>query len=146
MTAAPVVLTIHERDITFEVCRRCARCCQIELTLPNASTRYRKFLRGVGLRLSPAPAEQRLDCCDMPHDVTVQLGPCGHLKSETVDGEAALLCGLYGDARRPQLCEEYNCVSWAKSLDRFTLDNEVLAAAQRARNRLRRTASPSAEV
>ncbi len=137
MADVPAVLTIHERDITSDVCRRCARCCEVDIALPGTNSRYRRFLRAIGYRLSPPAAEGQADCCDKVHDATLHLGPCQHLKSETVAGEVLHSCGLYGDPRRPQLCDEYNCVSWAKAQDSYKLTNPHLAAAQHAWQRVR---------
>jgi len=126
------LLTIHERDITSEVCRRCARCCEVDLQLTNTNPRYRRFLRGVGFRLTPPPKEGSDDCCDAVHDVTLHLGPCRHLRKDAVNGETLFSCGLYGDARRPELCEHFNCVSWAKASNSYNLGNAMLRAAQEA--------------
>ncbi len=126
------VLTIHERDISPAVCQRCARCCQIEIKLPNTDSRYRKFLRGVGMNLSPPVADGQDDCCDDPHEATLRLGPCMHLRSEETPGGPRYACALYGDSRRPELCEHFNCVSWAKVANLYNPRNELMACAQRA--------------
>lgn len=41
------LLTIHERDITSEVCQRCAKCCEVDVQLPGTNSRYRKFLPAI---------------------------------------------------------------------------------------------------
>lgn len=129
----PTVLTLHERDITSEVCQRCAKCCEIDIQLPNTNSRYRQFLRGVGYTLSPPPVEGQDDCCDKVHDATLHLGPCRHLDSQVDDlGITLFSCRLHGDLRRPQLCEEFNCVSWAKTRGEYSIANQFLFHAERA--------------
>lgn len=130
--SAVTLLTIHERDVTSELCQRCAKCCEIDITLAATNSRYRRFLRGVGFRLTPAAVEGRDDCCDDAHDATLHLGPCTHLQRDNVEGETLFRCGLHGDPRRPQLCEDFNCVSWAKAANTYTLNNHLLRAAQEA--------------
>lgn len=129
---AIAVLAIHERDITPEVCRRCAACCQVELRVQNTDSRYRRFLRGIGLSISPPISDGKDDCCDGVHEVTVHLGPCQHLRSEPTDGQTLYSCALYDDLSRPQLCEQYNCVSWAKANNAYNVNNALIAGAQSA--------------
>jgi len=125
-------LSIHERDITSAVCQRCAKCCEIDIRVPNTDSRYRAFLRGVGLRISPTPSSGQIDCCDQVHEITLHLGPCEHLRSRRESGTTIYACALHGDARRPILCDHYNCVSWAKAHNRYSSDNPMLVAAQEA--------------
>jgi hypothetical protein len=132
MADALTVLAIREADTTSDVCRRCAKCCEIELRVANTDSRYRRFLRGMGLQISPPVSDGKEDCCDQVHEVTVHLGPCRYLRSEPLEGQTLYSCALYGDARRPQLCEQYNCVSWAKANNAYHVNNQMLAAAQTA--------------
>lgn len=141
------VLAIHERDITPEVCRRCAACCQVDVRVPNTDSRYRRFLRGIGLSISPPISDGKDDCCDNVHEITVHLGPCSHLRSQPTDGATLYSCMLYDDLRRPQLCEQYNCVSWAKANNAYNLNNAVLSAAQRVWVSVhRRRSAPTEDV
>lgn len=143
----PTVLTIREGDITPEVCRRCAACCRmILLQVPNMDARFRRFLRGVGFRLTPAPKEGAEDCCDGAHPTTVDLGPCCHLVTGPAGADATYECGIYGDPSRPQLCADFNCVSWAKVSNQYTQDNELLARAQEAWSRLGNGRDPAKEA
>ena len=127
-------LTIHESDVSSALCRSCARCCEITLKLPATDSRYRRFLRSVGFELAPAAEAGLADCCDEVHDVTVRFGPCAHL---TGGHETGFSCNLYGSEAYPELCEHYNCVSWAKVNNAYSADNEIVAHAQAALDRLR---------
>jgi hypothetical protein len=134
---SPTVLTIREADITSELCRRCAACCQISIQVPNLDARFRRFLRGVGFEVSPPPKEESEDCCDGTHASTVHLGPCRHLIRRDGEAGATHECAAYDDPRRPQLCADFNCVSWAKANNTYNLDNVLLVRAQAAWNVLR---------
>ena len=46
---------------------------------------------------------------------------CTHLKGGNGEGWE---CGIYN--RRPQICKDFNCVSWAKVSNNKELYNEVL--------------------
>ncbi len=94
--------------------------------------RFRRFLRAVGFDLTPAPKEGNDDCCDGVHATTVHLGPCRHLVTREGDTGAINECAMYDDPRRPQLCADFNCVSWAKANNNYTLDNQFLTRAQEA--------------
>lgn len=128
---ALAVPSVHERDIVSAVCQRCARCCELDIKLTPSDSRYRRFLRGVGLSLVP-PQPNSDDCCDQVHDVTLHLGPCRHLQKPPVNGETLFFCELFGDNRRPQLCRDFNCVSWAKARNEYHADNAALVAAREA--------------
>ena len=126
------VSTITELDISPQLCRR-AKCCEIQLNLPKTDSRYRKFLRALGFAMAPAPADGSADCCGNVHDVTLNLGPCRHLRKEQIDGEELFACKIYHESDSfPDLCRDFNCVSWAKCRNSYNLDNATLAAAQQA--------------
>jgi hypothetical protein len=137
MAGAQTVLVIREGDITPEVCERCAACCRISIQVPNMDARFRRFLRGVGFQLTPPPKEGADDCCDGVHATTVQLGPCRHLVAGEAAGSDAYRCALYADPRRPQLCADFNCVSWAKANNTYNLDNLLIVRAQETWSALR---------
>lgn len=129
-------LSIHEKDIGSQVCQRCAACCRIKLSLPKTDPRYRKFLRGVGLTILPPPTEEG-DCCDKIHDVSVDLGNCLHLEISDQEGHPFYKCRIHGTEDFPELCEQYNCVGWAKARNGYNEDNEMLRQAQAAFDSLR---------
>jgi hypothetical protein len=93
----------------------------------------------VGLKVLPAIADNADDCCDKVHDVTLHLGPCAHLQTTRDEGGTRYRCAVYGDVRRPQLCEEYNCVGFAHASNTYNLNNTRIVAAQEALNELETT-------
>jgi hypothetical protein len=142
----PTLLAIREADITSGVCRRCAACCQVTIQVAGADARYRKFLREVGLELVPPPRPGKDDCCDDAHAVTVKLGPCRHLVTGLgAGGEPSFGCAVYEDVRRPQLCADFNCVSWAKTNNTYTMDNQLIVRAQQVWKSLRASRAGVAE-
>ena len=130
-------LTIHERDITSELCRQCGACCRILLTLENTDRRYRTFLRQTGFALNTPRREGDTDCCDETHSVQVDTGYCRHLAREEREGTVHCACNLYESPEFPQMCAEFNCVSWAKARNQYKPDNALLVAAQAAYDRMR---------
>jgi hypothetical protein len=54
-----VEINITQKDISSELCQRCAACCDVWLTVPKADPRYRMFLCQRGLRVDPPPKEGR---------------------------------------------------------------------------------------
>lgn len=132
-------IDIHERDIGPELCQVCGACCQITFKLRDTNTRYRRFLRQIGYMLLPGPAQGQPDCCDKKHDVTVNMGYCKHLDIEHCQDGELYRCKIYNTGDLPELCSQYNCVSWAKANDKYSAGNSLLAKAQQALNRLRKT-------
>lgn len=129
---SPTPITIHERDISSRVCRLCAACCRIKVLIPNTDSRYRTFLRKIGYSVLPAAPAASADCCDKVHDATLDLGWCKHLRLPTADSSSTYACSIYGSPEFPQLCAQYNCVSWAKSSNKYNPQNELLRKAQQA--------------
>lgn len=125
--------TIHERDITSSVCQRCAHCCHIRIKLPKTDSRYRAFLRQIGVPLLPPAVEGGKDCCEKEHDAEIDLGMCPHL----VESDTKFACALYGTPSFPEMCAEFNCVSWAKAFNVFDKNNRVIQAALRAKEKLK---------
>ena len=104
---------LQEKDITEDVCKRCGICCEIELK-PNWTDSRRMFWLG-------AIVEN--------HDNITQTGSgirsrCSHLKQTKHATNPYWECDIYED--RPQLCRDFNCVSWAKVTNDLTQYNRVL--------------------
>lgn len=133
-------LTITQRDITSELCQRCAACCRVTLTLRNTDSRYRVFLRTLGFSVLPAATDAAADCCDKVHDARIDTGDCPHLATDA-GPPPRRRCNLYGSARYPALCDDYDCVSWARHDNTYHDGNPLLVAAQRALDELERERS-----
>ena len=132
-------LDIHERDIDSRLCQTCGACCRVTFKLRHTTTRYRRFLRQIGYTLIPPAKAGKQDCCDKKHDTTVDMDFCTHLEiREFADGKT-YRCRIYGTGRYPQLCEQYNCVSWAKANEAYNTKNPLLMTAQKALNSLNKT-------
>ena len=129
-------LDIHERDIEPSLCRRCAACCRVTFKLRDTTSRYRRFLRQIGYTVLPA-APGQVDCCAKKHDATVDMGYCKHLEIDQGDDGTTYRCRVHGTAELPELCAQFNCVSWAKANDHYTTSNALLVHAQRALDGLR---------
>ena len=132
-------LDIHERDIDSEVCQACGACCRVSFRLPETTTRYRRYLRQIGYTLYPAAKPGTPDCCNNKHDVKVDMGECAHLEIRLRGEDRFYRCRIYGTPRYPELCEQYNCVSWAKANDTYSTRNALLMSAQKALYRVRRS-------
>ena len=130
-------LDIHERDIDSRLCRTCGACCRVTFKLRNTTPRYRRFLRQIGYTLLPPAKSGKPDCCDKKHDATVDMDFCAHLEIREFAEGKVFRCRIYGTGRYPQLCEQYNCVSWAKANDAYNTKNSLLMSAQKALDRLR---------
>jgi len=128
---------IHERDITPELCRLCGACCRINLRLPDTDTRYRAFLRQTGHTVSPPAQVNQKDCCEKRHEATVDMGYCQHLDVKGDGEQCSFSCRIYAAPEFPELCEQYNCVSWAKAEGKFPSGSDYVEAARIALHRLR---------
>lgn len=129
-------LDIHERDIGSKLCQMCAACCRITFNLQDTTSRYRQFLRQIGYNLLPPPVQEQTDCCDKKHDAKVDMGYCMHLEIEERPDGNVYRCHIYGTSEYPDLCEQFNCVSWAKANDTYSERNSLLASAQQALDKL----------
>ena len=130
-------LDIHERDIESRLCQTCGACCRVTFKLRDTSTRYRRFLRQIGYTLLPPAQVGKSDCCDKKHDAAVDMDFCGHLEIREFAEGKTYRCRIYGTAGYPELCEQFNCVSWAKANETYTIRNSLLQRAQQALHRLR---------
>lgn len=130
--ASPQTLTITPRDIDSRVCQLCGACCRIYIPLPKTDSRYRMFLRGIGHTVFPAAKSATEDCCTKVHDARLDLGWCQYLRIAEDGQRPSYSCSLYGTTRFPQLCAQYNCVSWALAHNLYSPNNGMLRAAQSA--------------
>ena len=104
---------LQEKDITEDVCKSCGICCEIELKPSWTDARRIDWLRAIVDK----------------HDNITQTGSgirirCSHLKQTKHATDPHWECDIYED--RPQLCRDFNCVSWAKYSNDLTQYNRVL--------------------
>ena len=108
---------LKEQDITEDLCKRCGLCCSMDIRPQWADKRMMEALR--------AMVEKSPDVTFLGDGIRIK---CSHLKqtthAETPTGE----CSIYED--RPQLCEDFNCVSWAKVSNNRTQYEQVLEKAK----------------
>jgi hypothetical protein len=130
-------IDITHSNITSDVCQRCAACCKISFKISNTSSRYRKFLRQIGFNVRPPMVDGTKDCCEDQHDITVDMGYCKHLEIYTEDSGTHYQCSLYGTDDLPELCTDFDCVSWAKFSGTYSGDNKTLVEAQDALDQVR---------
>ncbi len=130
-------LDIHERDVEPILCRTCAACCRVTLSLRDTVSRYRCFLRQIGYEVLPPRTSTSADCCDKRHDARLDMGYCKYLEIGNTPATTAYRCRIYESEEMPQLCTDYNCVSWAKANDTYNEKNATLVKAQEALERLR---------
>ncbi len=138
-------IDISHKDIGSELCQRCAACCRVSLNIPGTTTRYRDFLRKLGYSVSPPPNENGEDCCEKQHDISLDMGYCKHLAIDSENGETLYRCKVYGTSEFPDLCADFDCVSWAKHGDAHRDSNKTIAAAQTALNLLRMKPAENAD-
>tara|TARA_Y100001951_G_C11157131_1_gene192627 strand:- start:299 stop:664 length:366 start_codon:yes stop_codon:yes gene_type:complete len=99
---------LQENDITSELCEKCAICCHSTITLPWEVRALDWF-----------------DTVIETNELVEKVGhgtyqfTCGYLKDNQ--------CSIYED--RPQLCRDYNCVTWAKCGKDLPSFNKVLKIA-----------------
>jgi|TARA_Y100000034_G_scaffold14118_1_gene14794 Fe-S-cluster containining protein len=106
------VWPLPEEAITEEVCQRCGICCEIEIKPSWTDPRRFEWLRAI--------VENHDNIQSTEKGIRIR---CSHLK-ETVMGWKRMGCDIYDD--RPQLCRDFNCVSWAKYSGDTTQYNRVL--------------------
>jgi len=98
---------LRQEDITSDVCRRCAACCQAVLNVDGDLRHLEFFEKIVGPRLEVVwRGVCGCGCGTVKYRGQIKEA-CPAL--EKVDGR--YVCKDYD--RRPQLCREFNCVTWA---------------------------------
>ncbi len=104
---------LKESDINSEVCGKCGICCSMELKPSWHDERMMKAL----------------EVMVQGHENIMFLGngiriTCSHLKKSSDFGNASYRCNIYDS--RPQLCRDFNCVTWAKVSNNLDQYNRVL--------------------
>ena len=108
---------LKEQDITQDLCKRCGLCCSMDIRPQWADKRMMEALRTM--------VEKSPDVTFLGDGIRIK---CSYLRqtkhAETPEWE----CSIYED--RPQLCEDFNCVSWAKASNNRTQYEQVLEKAK----------------
>jgi len=97
---------LQEADITEDVCKGCAICCEIEIKPNWEDPRQLEWLHAI--------VENHDNIQNSERGIKIR---CSHL----IDNYK---CGIY--ERRPKMCRDFNCVSWAKVSNNLTQYNKVL--------------------
>jgi|TARA_Y100000310_G_scaffold1807_1_gene2269 hypothetical protein len=104
---------LKEEDITERACKSCGICCEIELKPNWKSPRQFEWLRAI--------AEGHDNITNTEKGIRIK---CSHLRQTKHATDPHWECNIYED--RPQLCRDFNCVSWAKYSNDLTQYNRVL--------------------
>ena len=104
---------LQEEDITEDVCKKCAICCEIELKPNWKNPRQFEWLSAI--------VEGHDNITETKKGIRIR---CSHLRQTKYATEPHWECDIY--ETRPQLCRDFNCVSWAKYSDDLTQYNRVL--------------------
>tara|TARA_R110000824_G_scaffold121016_2_gene276908 strand:+ start:1326 stop:1724 length:399 start_codon:yes stop_codon:yes gene_type:complete len=114
---------LKEKDITSDVCKRCAICCTIEVHvslspldgIPEEGLAFINdnvnFLMDQGV-----PGKGKITKTKNGYRIA-----CIHLEHKE-DGTYS--CGIY--KMRPRLCKNFNCVEWAKESGNLYQYNQAL--------------------
>ena len=104
---------LQESDITEDVCKSCGICCEIELKPNWKKPRQFEWLHAI--------VENHDNIETTEKGIRIR---CSHLRKTKHATHPYWECDIYED--RPQLCSDFNCVSWAKYSDDLTQYNMVL--------------------
>ena len=107
---------LQEKDITHELCKRCGLCCELTIACDTDDPRQLEFYRAV--------VENNPEITFIDGTLSIR---CSHLRQTTLSDSPQWECDIYED--RPQLCKDYNCVSWAKVSNDTSRYDQVLEIA-----------------
>ena len=96
---------LQESDITSELCEKCALCCSNTISFPWDDRKIEWFDSAV----------EKMDGIEVVGHGSYKF-TCSHLKDNK--------CTIY--ETRPQLCRDYNCVTWAKVTNDLNVYNQVI--------------------
>ena len=104
---------LQEKDITENVCKSCGICCEIEIKTNWPDARRFEWLGAI--------VENHDNIVSIDKGIRIR---CSHLKQTKHATNPYWECDIY--ETRPQLCRDFNCVSWAKVTNDLTQYNRVL--------------------
>ena len=107
---------LQEKDITEDVCKSCGICCEIEIKTNWPDARRFEWLGAI--------VENHDNIVSIDKGIRIR---CSHLKQTKHATDPHWECDIYED--RPQLCKDYNCVSWAKVANDTSRYDQVLEIA-----------------
>ena len=108
---------LQEKDITHDLCKRCGLCCELTVSPNTEDPRQLEFYRVI--------AENHPDITFIDGSLSIR---CSHLRQTKLSSDQPHWeCSIYED--RPQLCRDYNCVSWAKVTNDTSRYDQVLEIA-----------------
>ena len=114
---------LQEKDITPDLCKRCGLCCELTVSPNTEDPRQLEFYRVI--------AENHPDITFSDGSLSIK---CSHLKQTKLSDTPYYECSIYED--RPQLCRDYNCVSWAKVANDTSRYDQVLEIVQLNSNKI----------
>jgi len=109
---------LKEEDINENLCKRCALCCSMDIRPKWADERMMDTLS--------AMVEKSTDIAFLGDGIRIK---CSHLRQTKHAEHPTWECSIYDD--RPQLCEDFNCVSWAKVSNNRERYGQVLEVLKR---------------
>jgi len=109
---------LKEGDINENLCKRCGLCCSMDIKPKWADERMMNALS--------AMVEKSTDITFLGDGIRIK---CSHLKQTKIAKHPTWECSIYDD--RPQLCEDFNCVSWAKVSNNREQYDQVLEVVKR---------------
>ena len=114
---------LKERDITSDVCKRCAICCTIEVdvSLYPVDGVPEESMFFINKNVSSLMAKGSPDKGKITKTKNGFRIACVHLDHKE-DGTYS--CGIY--KMRPRLCKNFNCVEWAKESGNIYQYNQAL--------------------
>ena len=114
-----VLWPLKEEDITEKLCKQCGLCCCSELKPQWGEDK--RMMDSLRVMVEKSP-----NITFFGDGIRIQ---CSHLRQTTHTENPTWECSIYDN--RPQLCEDFNCVAWAKVTNNRTIYDQVLDIVKR---------------